>query len=323
MGISINTALENNLISKNNMSNLITKCRCGNDLEFSSSLRELRCPDKNCKYKTVDRIKSFINKLDIELNETDILSLIDELNIVTPYQLLTIYKAFKSNNDIVKNIVICNKNSFLQSMEKVFNNEYFIYEIAELCGIQKLEIVAYKIFNGFDSFEEAYEEIDNGQVAFLNERLGIKNQDSTIISYEIYSVLNELREELIFAESQLNLHTSTKQKLNIAINDNVLPFLNVGEFIDWLNYTYPKYRFNHVVTISDTTDILVKNYDEPTVKIRIMRLLNDKHVAELMNNNKLELNNIGKFTINSLKPLGSKIYADTLENIVDRLNKFK
>jgi hypothetical protein len=108
----------------------------------------------------------------------------------------------------------------------------------------------------------------------------------------------------------------------MAFADNVIPFVNKSELMDWLNSTY-EYEFVQITTISDYTDILIRNANSNSNKIRSARLINDKYIADSINNGDFTLNDINKTKQGELKPIGSKVYIDTLENIIEKLNKLK
>ena len=319
MGILIKEALENRIISPRVVDVIPMKCRCGCDLEFSDSLRELKCTDGNCIYSVIYRAQSFVKKLNINLSDNDVENVVNELGIITPYQLMMLPDAYREDEELIRNIGITNIEEVIDNIEEAQSKEYRLDYIVSLCGIKTISKVAHKIFDGFCNIEEAYTEITTGQLSFLNERLGIKSQDSSILSLEIYEMLLKLREELIFGESRFNIKKYDKEVLNIAFVDNIEPFVNKSELIYKMNHKY-NYKFNLVNVINSDTDILINNSESSGGKLRTARLINDRYVAELMNNGKLSLSSIGKFNGNNLKPIGQKIFIGTLEKVIERLD---
>lgn len=316
MGITLSEALKNELITAQTYKT-IPKCECGSIFEFSDSMKALICTNKDCIYKTIHRIELFCEKLGIDTNKFDMIQLVKSLKIVTPYQMLMLDSAYTKN--VVNIRSIQGINELLQNIKRVKEREYFISNIVELCGIRTIENIAYKIFDGFNSIEDAFNEIETGQLAFLNERLGIKSSDSSIISVEIFNILKDIKEELIFGETQLKIKEHTNI-IRIAFSDNILPFINKSELIDYLNYKF-KYKFVVATTVGENTDILIKNVDSNNSKYRTAKIINDKHIANAMNNNGVSFNDIGKKVEGELKPLGNKIYIDTLSNVLDRLEE--
>jgi hypothetical protein len=89
-----------------------------------------------------------------------------------------------------------------------------------------------------------------------------------------------------------------------------------------MNYKY-NYTFVPVTTIAETTDILIRNSANSGSKVRTARLINDKHIAELMNKGEINLSDINKKVDTDLKPAGCSIYIDSIENVLNRLDYLK
>lgn len=313
MGIAIDEAIKSKIISYECANIIPRKCKCGCNLELNDSLRWLQCTSDNCKYKLRKEIEKLAFKIDLKLDKNNISKLIDTFNLISAYQILIIDESIK--NDIPDINIDFNK------LLEIRNKTYYIYEIVELCSDDLISKIAKSLFFGFDSFEEAYKEIEYAQVSFVNDRLGINNTDTLALSYHIYSILLQLKEQFIFIESQLNIK-KYKGILNITFSDNTLPFTNKSEAIEFLNSTY-KYSFCLRSIISSSIDILIKNSGENTNKVRIANLINNKYAADLMNNNKITLASINKLTDKDIKPLGAKIYITNLNNLIEHLNSIE
>lgn len=318
MSISYTDVKSNELISDSILKLIPRTCNiCGRELQFSDSLKMVQCTNKNCKGKILKRCLLFNRTLGIEISTQDLIQIIGKLNIITPYQLLMIDEVMDSG--IYDFCDIQNIDKAIQIIKKLKQEEHFIYNIVEWCGIEELSKIAQKILYGFNSIEEVYEEIDSSRVIFLNERLGIRSSDSTIISVEIYNLILAIKEELIFAETQLKIRKH-KNVVRLAFSDsNIGHFINKAELIQYLEYTYD-ISVLHISSINSYTDILIKNGSSSNTKLRIARTINEKYIADSINNGEFNLDDIGKFEDNKLKPIGSIIYIDKLDNILDRLD---
>ena len=124
---------------------------------------------------------------------------------------------------------------------------------------------------------------------------------------------------MIFAESLVNIEKND-ERIFIAFNDNVEPFVNKSELIDYLNYTYTK-QFVQITTITEVTDVLIRHTDVNTAKYRAARLMNDEATARKVNSGELALNEADKIIPGQLKPMGQKIYITTLETFINRLDE--
>lgn len=315
MSISFEEAVGNNIISKATYDMIPKTCRCGSPLLFNDSLREIRCSNPKCKEALAIRLKLFADYNKLSLTYDDCYLLTEKLNIVSPYQLLMLKDAV--SNKLITTADILKIYKIVEEIDEVLKKEFYIYQIVEMCGSHHISKIAHKISFGFNSMEELYSEIDNAQVAFVNDRLGIVTSDSCTLSLDIYNKLLKLKEELYLGEAILKVKEHP-DRLHIAFCDTVRPYVNKSELLNHLNNTF-HYTFVHRALIDDTTDILIKHLDGTTSRYRNARLINDKFVAEKVNNNELKLNEVGAPVEGKIKPRGTKIYITTIEDLIRRL----
>lgn len=317
MSISLSEVSKHNLISPNVIKLLPHKCKCGSNLEFSDSLRTIKCSNKLCVEHMINRTFKLCEKLNIKIRYEDIEYIAEAINMISPYQILLLDEAI--SNKLVNNSKIPNISAILEQIKEARCKEYFIHEIVGMCGVETLEVVANKIAYGFNSIDELYNEIDGSQLAFVNERLGVKTSDGCALTIAIYTELLEIRDELIFAESLVNIK-KTENRIFIAFNDNAEPFTNKSELIGKINDA-TGLNFVQVSVISRNTDILVRNTNTHTAKYRAARMVNDGFIAEQVNNGLLELSEVGKEADGQLKPVGYAVYIDDMHNIIKKINK--
>lgn len=310
MGVTFREAIDNELITDYTLKLLPSTCKCGEQIEFNDSLRIIHCTGETCVYKILDRLINFCEYNNINISNEKLLNMINTLDIITPYQLIMLNEAYEHN-------LISDIDDIVDSINKIKSKDFYLYEIVSMCGIPNITKVAEQLFNGFNTIDDAFSEIEQGQLTFINERLGIKDIDNSVFSMDIYKELLQLKEELIFAETQFKIIRYSKV-VKIAFCDNVLPFYNKRELIKYLDSTFGL-KFNHIVCINDTVDILVRNFDISNNKVRIASVINDKYRAELLNTHKYEIYDLDKFNSNEIKPIGKKIYITSLEDLLKRL----
>lgn len=304
MGITYKEALEHNLISDKTIQIMPLTCDCGNSLEFTDSLKSLQCNNKNCINKKIDRLTQAMKKMNIQIEKDSLLDIINSYNIITPYQLFLLPSSIDISGEL----------------KKIQERKYKLYNIVEFCGIREIEVISKKLFNGFDSVEEAYNEIETSQVAFINDRLGVKKSDESILSVDIYNKLLDIKEELLFAETQLQISKiENKDKIRIAIVDNIKSYVNNGEFIEYLNSKFNKHYFVLITSVNSNTDIVIRNTNTIGSKTRAARVINDRYTAYNINKGEFTLSDVGKNVHNSLKPIGYQILICNTEELLDRL----
>lgn len=317
MSIGFDEALNNEILSPILLKSIQSRCKCGAKIEFSDSLKTAHCSNKKCIYTIINRVNAINKKLNLNISDIDIENIVKKLRLTTPYQIFMIDAAAK--NGSITGADIHNIDSVMQNLEKAKQKEYSLYEIAELSGIISIENTAKAIFNGFDSVTEAYNEIDRGQLSFISERLGLYTTEASTLGVEIYNQLIKFMEEFLFAEMQLKVKKYSDYKLNIAFCDNIIPFLNKQEYIEYIN-SLSKFKFNYVSSISTSTDILIRNSSENNSKSRAARIINDKFVANSVNSGELNLSDIGIFRDGEVKPIGNIIYICKSDELIHRLS---
>ena len=308
-------AYNNKVLTEKSLRFMPKTCRCGQDLELSDSLTTLRCSNKNCQSYTVLRSIGLCKKLGLDLSKDDLLNLIDEFGIVSPYQILEL-DTLRSIGQ-VSNTTVEHLDSVSKKITAIKNSDVDVYEVLSWCGIDNIAVIAKQIAYGFNSFDEFFKEIDRAQVIFLNERLGIKTPEACVLTHKIYNNILDIRDELFYAESLLKIKKHNN-RLFIAFNDNCGQYLNKTEILKYLNDTFD-YLFVHTELVNDKTDILIKHLDQSNYKYRNARLINEKSIAEKVNSHEIVLAEADKLVQGQLKPLGHRIYIDNIDNLIHRL----
>lgn len=317
MSIGFDEALNNEIISPVLIKSIQPKCKCGAHLVFSDSLRSVYCSNEKCIYNVIKRVNFLNKKLELNIYDIDIENIVKKLKLTTPYQILMLDEAIKCGS--ITEADIHNSSNVVQNISMIKQKEYPLYEIVELSGIISIQNTAKAIFDGFDSVTEAYNEIDRGQLSFISERLGLSTTEASTLGVEIYNQLIKIMEELLFAEMQLKVKKYSDYKLNIAFCDNIIPFLNKREYIEYIN-SLSRYKFNYVSSISTYTDILIRNSSDNNSKSRAARIINDKFIANSVNSGELNLSDIGIFRDGEVKPIGNTIYICKSDELIHRLN---
>lgn len=320
MSIKFDEALDNEILSPILVRSIQRKCKCGADIVFSDSLRNAYCSKENCIGAVIDRVHNINKKLNLSISDIGVENIVRKLKISTPYQIFMLEAVVK--NGTITHADIHNLDTVLHNLNEAKNKEYYIYEIAEMSGITSIVNTAKTIFNGFDSVTEAYNEIDRGQLSFISERLGLTTTEASALGVEIYNQLTKFMEEFLFAEMQLKTRRYSEHKLNIAFCDNIIPYVNKQEYIEYIN-SLSVYKFNFTTSISTDTDVLVRNSSENSSKSRAARIINDKFIADAVNCGELNLNDIGIFKDGELKPIGNTIYVCNSDELVSRLKRLE
>jgi hypothetical protein len=319
MGIPINEAKQHNLINLETQKLLSKACKCCKQFELSDSLKNVTCSNPECKARIYKRVAKFCKHNNISLDTTSIINIVDKLGLKTPYLILELDDMYKRH--IVSSVEVPNIIDVLDNIEDIKSNNYYLYEIIEMCGIDNLTTVAKALALGYNSVAELYNELDKVQLSYITEKLGLEESNSISLALIIYNNLDSIYEELVYACHVLEVRQYTN-RIRIAFNDVISNFMNKADVIDYLNNHF-EYTFVHTEIVDDKTDILIKNVNNKGIKYRRAVEVNDISSAKYINSGDLDLDNVGQLDAFNLKPAGYSIYIDNLENIIKRLNMLR
>lgn len=273
MGISRYDVEVNELISDDILEYIPDTCpECGSDIEFTDTLKSIYCTNSRCPAKIAARLESMAKAMKAEgWGESTCLEVVRNFKMISPYQVFLLEK---------QGVTSCpNVSAFIKKIESICDMErrkLKLWEVVRLGGIPGIETTAFKIFDGFNSISEAYEQIETQQVPFIADRLGLKNSEGGVMAVSIYNTLIEYKQELLFAETMFDIYAPKGEKLVFVITGGVNGFRNKSEFIDYVNNRY-KGKVDAVLlnSVSANVDYLISDGDRESNKMKAaMKLVN-------------------------------------------------
>ncbi len=276
MGISIKDVVEHGLLSQAVIECIPHTCEvCGSDIEFTDSLKQIYCPNRFCSLKIAARLESMAKAMKADgWGESTCREVCRYYKMKSPYQVFLLENKV-AHGDGCPTVSAFDKKVYSicdQNKRKVK-----LWEVVKLAGIPSIETIAYKIFDGYDSLKEAYEDIESLQVPFIAEKLGLKNADTGVLAVNVYNTLMEYRDELYFGETQFKIYKPTGETMYIAITGGVNGFANKSEFIRFINNRYNG-KINAMLMNSVTHQVhaLVADGDTSSNKYRTACRLREK-----------------------------------------------
>lgn len=273
MGITRQEVIDNELMSEDIIEYIPETCPiCGSDIEFTDSLKQIYCTNKRCSLKIAARLESMAKAMKADgWGESTCLAVVEYFKLVSPYQVFVIGEKGLSCPDV---------SAFSKKIASICDPEkrkVKLWEVVRLAGIPSIETIAYKIFDGYSSLEEAYEKIETLQVPFIAEKLGLRNADTGVMAVNVYKTLIEYKDELLFGESKFDVYIPTGMPLSIAITGGVAGYHNKGEFIQYINNRYSgKVNAMLMNSVTSQVDYLVADNDTSSNKYRTAMRLKDK-----------------------------------------------
>lgn len=318
--ITIKEAIDNRLLSPDILNSIPTHCKCGAELQFTESLTELQCTNTQCIYGTSRRLNKLLHQLNITTwTESDCDNICKQFNFTTPFQVF-LSKQITDNN-IKVDIIDFDKK--VKEIEAIKAKEIELWKIVKYANIRYISTLAEKMFSSYDSMYEAYTDIEKGQVSFISEKLGIYNNEPSVLAILIYDELNSHKEELLFAETQFKIIKHTANPIRIAIADSVSGYLNRSDFLNELNNRYyGKVSFVLDSSITEDTKILVVETDNTSTKYRTAKRINERFISQSIANSEYTLSEVGKFrSYKDLLAIGEKVAICKGSELIARLDK--
>lgn len=313
--ITISDAVNNNIISPALSKMLPSRCLCGHELQFSDDMQKIVCSSDICRTGLLHRLKYINNKLKIGLTSDELVFITKKLKLKSPYQILHLADAYKAK--VISSETVMHIKSALNRISEIHNTEYYLHEVISFSGADGLtETISKKLFNGFNTIDEVYRNLDEYRAGFISEKIG--STHNSLASIDLYNTLVSLTDELVYAETIFKIKNTTDSLKIAFMSSNVEPYVNKTEFIEMLE-SVCDIKFVVVSVIDETTDILIRNNMETGQRYKDARRINEKHIAELVNKGEIKLSDAGKEVAGSLKPVGHLILIGTVEDVIKQL----
>lgn len=264
MGITYSEVVEEGLLSDEILDCIEEAeahiCECGEEVEFTDSLKQMYCPNPRCHLKIAARLYEMTEKLEVVgWGEESCLTVCRTFGLKSPYQ------AFLLEGKECAGVSVFNQK-VLELLNSPKRNAY-LWEVVSYGSIPGVDTIAFKIFGDYESFEDAYKDIEEYQVPFIAEKLGYKNSDSGVMAVNIYNTLMQYKGELFFAETMFNIKKNEGVVLKIVITGGVAEFKNKSSFVEFLNSRYTgKLRVVRTNSLTNDVDVLISDSGESNSK---------------------------------------------------------
>lgn len=230
---------------------------CGAPMEIGETLTGLHCSNPRCRDKMVMRIKSLCNDLSIlRFGESTIEKFVDYYDPDSPMDIFELEEGMDLAPDVSPKI---SADVIRQIKSK---NKMQLWEYVMFSNIPFVRTSARKIFQGYKTLDDAYEDIESGGIAFIQDRLGLCDSDDVVSvqAVKVYNSLCEFKEDLLNSIGSINLvDLSGVKNLKVVCSDQVgNGFNKKSEFYAYINNTYSdKIHVDFLPSVSKDIDYLV------------------------------------------------------------------
>ena len=228
---------------------------CGFPLKIRESLTGLSCSNPRCVDKIAKRIEMICTDLNIlYFGESTIYKFIDTYDVTNPMQMFGLEEG---------DLVFDGASPELSS--KIINQilakrDFLLWEYVMYSNIPNVRTSARKIFQGYDSLDDAYRDIEQGGVSFIQSKLGLSMDTTSLQAVKVYNSLLEYKKDLLEGLIYVNIvKLGNVKELNVVCSDEVgAGFRKKAEFYDYVSKNFSdKVHVNFLSSVSKNIDYLV------------------------------------------------------------------
>ena len=228
---------------------------CGAPMEISETLTGLHCSNPRCRDKMVMRIKSVCKDLGIlRFGESTIEKFVDYYEPDSPMDIFELQEGMDLAPDVSPKI----SYDVIQQIKQKSTMQ--LWEYVMFANIPFVRTSARKIFYGYKTLDEAYDDIESGGIDFIQEKLGIsENNTMAVQATKIYNNLIEFKYDLYCGINNVNiLDMSDRKQLKVVCSDQVGGrFKTKNEFYAYVNNTFDTIHVDFLPSVSKDIDYLV------------------------------------------------------------------
>lgn len=231
---------------------------CGSIMQITETLTSLQCSDPRCPAKVVQRILAICTELEIkQFGEKAAEKFLQEAGTANPldiFYLPTVEGEFETISlSVVRNLQ--------EQISDVLEREFALWEFVKLANLPGVQNSARKLLSGYSDLGEFYDDLNDGGVWFVQERLGIQTGDTVSLSAtKVYASMLEFEEELMSVVELFTIkNLQDVKELNVVCSDQVGGgFKTKNAFYNAVREEFSgKYQVNFLSSVSQKIDYLI------------------------------------------------------------------
>lgn len=321
MALTRQEVMSNELINPFVLQEIPDKCECGAEIMFTDTTRQIFCSNPRCTYKIASRLEKMAKEMNVDgFGEKNCIKFCKAYRMISPFQIFRL-----NNRNDLDYIGVSAVRKIMDDICNPDRRKVKLWEIVKYCGIPDIDGDAAKIFSGYSSMQEAYSDIENGEVAFIADKLGIRKTETSVMAVRVFNNLMQYKEELFFGEMMFDVIPEVGKTIRIAIHNGVFGFKNKGQYIRHLNNKYMgKLNFVLATSVSNDVDILISEAGiDGSGKIRNASRINARYIENALQKGEFTKEQIGKFkSENDLHVIGEKILICSHDIAEERLDRY-
>ena len=229
---------------------------CGALTEMSEVLTGLHCSNPRCPDKIAMRIKAICNSLGIlNFGESTINAFLDYYEVTNPLNIFALRSGMLISDRVSEEV----SEKIIAQIDA--KRSFTLWEYVQIANIPGVQTSAKEIFGGYKTLEQAYIDIEDGGVDFIQQKLGIVADGSVSTrAIQIYTNLIAYKEDLFECLCEVNIiDLSDKIEINIYCSDQAGGgFKQKKDFYRAIEEEFgDRYHFNIVGSVNKKLNFLI------------------------------------------------------------------
>ncbi len=165
---------------------------CGSPLWLKESLTELQCSNPRCPDKIAMRISMICDDLNIMyFGDSTIRKFMNYYVVTNPMCIFALRRGMLVSDEISQEV----SDKIIEQIES--KRRFTLWEYVMYSNLPNVKTLAKKIFQGYNSLEDAYRDIESGGVDLIQRKLGIScDGEVSVQAMKVYSTLIEYKKDL-------------------------------------------------------------------------------------------------------------------------------
>lgn len=229
---------------------------CGSPLWLKESLTELQCSNPRCPDKIAMRISMICDDLNIMyFGESTIRKFMNYYIVTNPMCIFGLRKGMSVSDEISQEV----SDKIIEQIES--KRKFLLWEYVMYSNLPNVKTLAKKIFQGYNTLEEAYADIESGGVDFIQQKLGIScDGDVSVMAMKVYSTLIEYKNDLFECLEDVEIvNLNGIKEIDVVCSDEVgTGFKKKADFYEYVKSHFgDKVHVNFLGSVKKSIDYLV------------------------------------------------------------------
>lgn len=170
---------------------------CDFPMEIGETLTQLQCSNPRCPSKVIKRLMMLGEMIGINLDEGLARKLIEKFSVLGCNPLY-IFGYSPAEDGVLEGVSLDRCYELMDQINR--RKQFTLEEYIRVANLPYIQSSIRSIFSKYDSLEDAYRDIEEGGVWFIQSKLGLVYEDSlSIRALKVYEILLTFKEDLFDA----------------------------------------------------------------------------------------------------------------------------